>query len=247
METHCFKTFCNSTEKNWGIMFYNPNLPERHDANHAEVINPVNNPFTITKEVSDFYHQKNLPARINFYDPDKNHPFKKILEKEEFKCLDTNILTTFMVLNTKTNQNEVIENQSNFQVSLTSNIDSDSIIANDITKVLHSDLSYENLVTNNDYYYFILYDGGEAVSVLSYFLYSDFKLARLDDVVTLPTKHNNGYTTLLLKYASNWVQNKDYTPYLLANNEIDKNVYSKVGFEEIFTCQKIHWIKEIEE
>lgn len=151
-----------------------------------------------------------------------------------------------MILNNKFQLSEELNKQKNLQVTFTASLDPDSIIANDIAKVLHSDWFYQNLVSDADYYYFVLYDDSEAVSVLSYFLDSEFKLARLDDVVTLPDKRNNGYSTFLLAFANKWVQNNGYTPYLFVTNEIAKNIYTKVGFEEVFTCQRVHWIKELE-
>ena len=190
METFCFQAFSSPTKKAWGTMFYNPELPERHDANHAEVIDPVIDPFIVTKEVFEFYSQRNIPARINFYDPDINHPFKRILADENFKCLDTDSITTFMVLQERIKLEDFLNNKDNLHVSFTPALPLESPIAIDIAKVLHSDWTYQNLASDNNYYYFILYDLTLPVSVLSYFLFADFMLARLDDVVTLPDKRN---------------------------------------------------------
>lgn len=247
MEGHCFETFSTLIEKDWGTIFYNPELPESHEANHAEVTNPYTNPFIIIKDISDFYSKKNLPARINFYDPDANHPFKKFLEKKHFKCLDTDSITTCMVLKNKILLNDKLNNRKDIRMSFTSSSQINSSVAHEIMKVLHTDWKYQNLVKNDHYYYFILYDQSEPVSVLSFFLNDEFKLARLNDIVTIPDNHNNNYSTVLLKFACKWAQESGFNPYLHVTNVILKEMYAEVGFEEVFRCQKSNWIKEFSE
>lgn len=244
MEIYCFKTFSNATSKTWGTLFYNPALLERHDANHAEIVDPANNPSLIIQEVIEFYKQKNMPSRINFYDTNEHHPFKKILADNNFENLDTKEPTIFMKLTKKINLEDLMDDRDSLRVSFTPALEMNSQTGKDIATVLHSDWSYQNLVTDNNYFYFLLYDGSEAVSVLSFFLYEPFMLARLDDVVTMPNKRNNGYSTFLLKFACNWVQNNDFIPYLFVTNDIAKKVYTKTGFEEMFRCQNVYWIKE---
>ncbi len=245
MEILCFKTFSTSTDRSWGSMFYNPDLLERQDANHAEVFTPLNNPLTIINEIKDFYTQKNVPIRINFYDPDDNHPFKLILTNNQFNSLDTNKTTTFMILNKVIGFEELINEKDSLRVTFSNYLPMNSQIGDDIALVIHSEWVYQNIVTHENYYYFILYDDKEPVSVLSFFLHEPFMLARLDDVVTLPEKRNNGYSTFLLKFACNWVQNNDFKPYLFVTNPVVMKVYENVGFEKLFTCKRIHWVKEI--
>ena len=244
MESYCFQTFSQATEKSWGTMFYNPNLPQRHDANHAEVINTNNGMSQIITEVQDFYFDRNIPSRINFYDPDDNHPFKQILNDSDFTCLDIDSPTTFMKLERIISFEEFFNQDDKLRVSFTPVLPKESQIGEDIAKVLHSDWTYQNLVTNNNYFYFILYDKNNPVSVLSYFLHQDYMLARLDDVVTVPEYRNKGYASFLLKFASNWVQNNDFTPYLFVSNDIAKHLYSKTGFKEIISCKRCYWVKE---
>lgn len=244
MEIYCFKTFSTPTDTTWGSLFYNPAIAERHDANHAEVVDPSTNPSSIIQEVRDFYHSKNIPARINFYDPAEHHPFKQILVDNDFENLDTESPTIFMKLTKKINLEDILDDRDSLHVSFTPSLEVNSQTGKDIASVLHSDWTYQNLVTHNDYFYFLLYDGPEPVSVLSFFLYDPFMLARLDDVVTVPTKRNNGYSSFLLKFACNWIQNNDFIPYLFVTNEIAKKVYIKTGFEEMFRCQNVYWMQE---
>ena len=244
MEIFCFQTFSQATKKSWGTIFYNPELPERHDANHAEIVNTNNDMSQIITEIQDFYSKRNFLSRINFYDPDDNHPFKQTLVESDFTCLDTDSPTTFMKLERIISIEELFNEDDKLRVSFTPALPKESQIGEDIAKVLHSDWSYQNLVTNNNYYYFILYDNDIPVSVLSFFLQQDFMLARLDDVVTIPEYRNKGYASFLLKFASNWVQNNDFNPYLFVSNAIAKHVYSKTGFKEIISCKRCYWVKE---
>lgn len=243
MEAICFKSFSQGTDKSWGTILYNPDLPERHDANHAEVVNTSGNTSDIIHEISDFYSQKKFDTRINFYDPDEEHPFKKLLAESDFKYIDIDQTTTFMKLERIIGFEELVYEKDTLQVNLTHQLPHDSQIGEDVAFIIHSEWPIQNLVTNENYYYFILYDDKEPVSVLSFYLYEPFMLARMDDVITIKNKRNNGYATFLVKFASNWVQNNDFNPYLLTNNPIAKNVYEKIGYKKLFSCTKIHWVK----
>jgi GNAT superfamily N-acetyltransferase len=243
MELLCFQTFSQLIKKHWGGLLFNSELSERHDANHAEVVTLNQDYNGIISEISQFYEEKGVKARINFYEPDSLHPFKNALVENDFKNLDTNTSTSFMKLEEMLNIDDMLAENDDFKVSFCPNLPINSLIGQDIAKVIHSDWTYQNLVSNENYYYFILYDKKEPVSVLSYFLHDEFKLARLDDVVTIPEKRGKGYMSFLLRFASNWIQNTDLVPYLFVNDDIARKLYLKVGFKEQFICKNVYWIK----
>ena len=227
METLCFQSFSEPTEKPWGTMFYNANLLDRYDANHAEVIDPESS-NSILAEINDFYFSKNIPARLNYYDPNENTSFKENLLHSDFVCLDTSEKTTFMKLEKLISLTTLLnESDDNLRVSFSPSLIFDSPLGEDIKKVLHSEWSYQNLVSHPFYYYFILYDRHDPVSVLSFYLSEQYNLARLDDVVTHEDYRNKGYATFLLKFSSNWVQNNEFKPYLFVTNPVAKKVYEK--------------------
>lgn len=244
METLCFQSFSEPTEKPWGTIFYNPNLLERHDANHAEVVEPsLSN--SILPEINEFYSAKKIPSRLNYYDPDGNSSFRETLIQSDFVNVDKNEKTTFMKLETAISLTALLnDSDDNLRVSFSPSLIFDSPIGEDVKTILLAEWPYQNLVSHPFYYYFILYDQSEPVSILSFYLSEQFNLARLDDVVT-PEKHRKkGYATFLLKFASNWVQDNEFKPYLFVTNPVAKRVYEEVGFEEVFACEKCHWLKE---
>ena len=245
MEVFCFQTFSEGVNREWGTMFFNKEILQRHDANHAEITNPMNL-NEIIPEIEEFYRSKHIPIRINYYDPSNDTFFKNNLRENNFTCLDNNNSVIFMKLENKIEFDEILSAPDNYRVSFCPAIITESQIVKDIESVIHSDWEYQNIVSNNNYYYFILYDLSIPVSVLSFFLYEPYLLARLDDVVTIPEYRNKGYLTFLLKFACNWVQNNDFTPYLFvhSNNVYAKKAYDRVGFKEIFSCKEVCWVKD---
>ena len=246
METYSFQTFSEAFNRPWGTLLFNPKLLQRHDANHAEVINPSTNPKSIISEIESFYSQRKAPCRINHYDPSNETEFKSLLSEEGFINLDKDENAIFMKLDKKIYLEDILSASDDYKVSFTPSLPLDSQIGEDIEKVLHSDWDYQNLVTHHNYYYFILYDKKEPVSTLSFFLYEPYMLARLDDVVTIPKFRNNGYSSFLLKFACNWIQNNDFIPYLCvsSSNKYAEKMYKKVGFSEEFRCSNVYWLKE---
>lgn len=244
METLCFQSFSEPTEKPWGTMFYNASLLERHDANHAEVVNPSSSQSILT-EIKDFYSNKKLPSRLNYYDPDTRNPFIEDLFQSDFVCLDDSEKTTFMKLDKLISLTTLLnESDDDLRVSFCPSLPLNSPIGEDVTRIIRNEWSYQNIVTHPFYYYFVLYDKNEPVSVLSFYLSEKYNLARLDDVITPEEYRNKGYATFLLKFGSSWVQNNEYIPYLFVTNPIAKKVYEKVGFEQVFSCKQCHWVKE---
>lgn len=245
MEVFCFQTFSHGTNREWGTMFFNKEILQRHDANHAEITNPIHI-HEIVPEIEEFYRSKHIPIRINYYDPSNDSSLKNTLRENNFTCIENNNSVIFMKLEKKIEFDEILSAPDRYRVSFCPAIITESQIVKDVESVIHSDWGYQNIVSNNNYYYFILYDAGVPVSVLSFFLYEPYLLARLDDVVTIPEYRNKGYSTFLLKFACNWVQNNDFTPYLFvhSNNVYAKKTYERVGFTEIFSCKDVYWIKE---
>lgn len=245
MEIFCFQTFSSGTKRDWGTMLYNPDILTRHDANHTEVINPAN-PDLVLSEIEEFYKSKNIPSRINYYNPSNDDHFKKALIKNKFTCVDPETNFIFMKLDKKIEIMEYLNENDNYKVSFCPAIITESHIVKDIEYVIHSDWEYQNIVSNENYYYFILYDLNTPVSVLSFFLYEPYMLARMDDVITVPDCRNKGYSTFLLKFACNWVQNNDFIPYCYVHsfNGPAIKVYKKIGFKEIFSCNQVNWVKE---
>ena len=82
------------------------------------------------------------------------------------------------------------------------------------------------------FHHFTLYDGGKPISSLTLSLHE--KIARIDDVGTLPSHQKRGYATQLLQYAIKEAHRLGAEYCFLEASESGVSVYEKIGFKPLF-------------
>lgn len=81
-------------------------------------------------------------------------------------------------------------------------------------------------------HHFSLYIDGKPISSVTISIHN--KLARIDDVGTLPAFHNKGYATRLIRYALVMAKKLGATHCFLEASDSGFSVYQKIGFQIIF-------------
>ena len=65
-ETTCFARFANVEKRDFGLLYYTPDIPDSHDGNHAHILQPCDLNKAVD-EIEDFYRTRNITPRIDHY------------------------------------------------------------------------------------------------------------------------------------------------------------------------------------
>ena len=246
LEIKSFSTFSNIKKEDWGVYFYNPEYTERHDANHALILDPgQSDPYSkMIQDITDYYQSRDLTPRINFYHPNKKHPFKKELAKQGYVTpiyySKEGRPTKIMTYDKHQPTPPQLPSPANAMLFNTNAVDPDGWLGKDIYQLLQPDQPYQRVIQDKNYNYFVLYVDGEAVSVMSCFTDKKMRYGRIDDVYTKEEHRTKGYMTYLLHYALNWILKK-YNAYLEVYDDHAFRMYKQAGFTTQFECFYSHW------
>jgi len=64
------QTFADMEERDWGVLFVTPTIPDSHDGNHACVLNRCDDPAPVVDEIVAFYEGRGLTPRVNYISAD---------------------------------------------------------------------------------------------------------------------------------------------------------------------------------
>ena len=72
-ETMFPQTFADMEERDWGVLFVTPTIPDSHDGNHASVLNRSHDPASVVDEIVMFYESRGLAPRVNYVSADGDY------------------------------------------------------------------------------------------------------------------------------------------------------------------------------
>lgn len=79
------QTFADMMERDWGVLFVTPTIPDSHDGNHACVLNHYDDVTAIVDEIVEFYEDRGVTPRVNYMSPDGDNPnLRQALEAAGF-------------------------------------------------------------------------------------------------------------------------------------------------------------------
>jgi GNAT superfamily N-acetyltransferase len=68
------QTFADVEERDWGVLFVTPTIPDSYDGNHACVLSRGCDPAAVVEEIITFYQGRGLTPRVNYVAADGDHP-----------------------------------------------------------------------------------------------------------------------------------------------------------------------------
>ena len=67
------QTFADMEERDWGVLFVTPTIPDSHDGNHACVLNRHDDLAAVVDEIVAFYEGRALTPRVNYISADGDY------------------------------------------------------------------------------------------------------------------------------------------------------------------------------
>ncbi|MDD5190534.1 MAG: GNAT family N-acetyltransferase [Dehalococcoidales bacterium] len=64
LERSFYGSFSNVIEKRYGVIYYNPDNPQSHDSNHAQILRLDTDIESAIQDITRFYRQLKIPPRI---------------------------------------------------------------------------------------------------------------------------------------------------------------------------------------
>ena len=68
------QTFAEVEEREWGVFFTTPTIPDSYDGNHACLLDPGDHPARVLDEIIEFYEERGLDPRVYFISAKPDHP-----------------------------------------------------------------------------------------------------------------------------------------------------------------------------
>lgn len=77
--------FADMVERDWGVLFVTPTIPDSYDGNHACVLNHCGDLTAVVDEIIEFYEARGVTPRVNYISGEGDYSdLRKALEAAEF-------------------------------------------------------------------------------------------------------------------------------------------------------------------
>ncbi len=221
----------NKIVKDWGILFYDKLIQEM---NYALILDPSKRPQEIIDEILDFYNQRNINPRIQFYQSDTNHPFLETLQSKAFVKNKKGINKHVLIYSRTDPPPPQFSHPEGTMLVKSSTSNLNNWFREDLQKFF---MLKEKITSGTNFVNFMLYLEGEPVAVVSAYVNQKTKNARLASLLTQPEFRNRGFATYLLNYIARWLYKKKMDVFLFVSDDYIKEFILKVGFKLFYTFQ----------
>lgn len=234
-----FAVISNLKTRPWGRIYYNPEVPEHYDSNHAEGINTtMRNLNQVLDEVEEFYSSKGLVPRIRLNQFDRPGDIESVLHKRGYTLrpasykimLWNNIPAGPLVRPGITVEKVGLHNKAEALCILSGELSwgtPEILAALYAREFAHADVSY----------YLARRDG---VPAATGFLFFQDGLAKIENVRTLPDHRNQGCAAALIRHIqSEYTSRGGQGLYLLAGDAV-MGLYQKQGFDDMGEIQELN-------
>lgn len=230
------ESFTRKLETDYGVIFYNPDNPESHDSNHANIFRLDGDIDAILDDIVRVYRRRNLTPRIyNAYQEGELDVLRPHLEARGF-TVQIHATTIFMLWHPTTIP----------EIDTPHALRRITQMSDDLIDLIHTDDEgdwtinvLKNHLHDERFHLLGLYDQGKCRAMASVKIMDAY--SRVDDVKThraFRGRHlGTTLMTFLLAYHS---QHSTNALYLYANNPIAIKLYRNIGFQELELHQQ-HW------
>ena len=229
-EINCPRDFTNVTERPYGILFHNDQIPDSYDSNHARILCAEGEGLTeAVADVVAFYSGKNLTPRVYHLSQCGDGRFLRAeLGRVGFQMADDN--SRLFILR----QQPDVDCSADREVRRVKAISPQLAAMMERSGGTWTSKVIQRSLETVDYHLLIVFDAGEPVAMGS--LHCQGAFSRVDDVITDVQHRGKGYARLLVRHMVQY--HKDIlknTLYLYAHNPTAIRIYREIGFVEIDT------------
>ena len=225
------RLFACYEERSYGVLFYNSNIKDHHDSNHA-ILYPdkINDLQKVLVDIKDFYLNKGITPAI--YHPSVENYFidnARILKTSGYQfmtALDSRIM---VVQNTDAKPlSGVLEIKRITDIQMI--IDGSFFIEYD--KYLVE--IYKKCINKENSYLFVGYYENKPVSLLSFHV-TEYGCTRFDEMKTAKSYMGKGFAREMNKYAVNFcIKNNLPVAYQWPAHGTSERITTEAGFREFF-------------
>ena len=226
------RLFAYHEERPYGILFYNANIKDHHDSNHAilypEKITDLN---AVLIDIKNFYQSKSITPCI--YQPFVENYFidnAYILKANGYEFM-TALDARIMVLE----NTDTAEPPNNLYIKLIK----DKKIIEDGSFFIEQDKYlteiYKNCIELPNHYLFVGYYESKPVTLLSFHV-SEYGCTRFDEMSTAKEYMGRGFAREMNKFAANFcIDNNLPTAYQWPAHGTSERITAEAGFKVAFT------------
>lgn len=223
------RDFTNAVDTAYGVLFYNEDIADSHDSNHAVVYDLEADLDKVVSEIVEFYSGKGIDPRLyqSFQPEDvdilepylKDHGFT-IQRYDNWAAIHSGKSTIKPVPELVVKRVTRVDEKLADMILKTENNNPRSL------KVLKKRIPCEN------YHHFVGFHEGEPVSMAAFSLYDGF--SEVDSVLTHVDHRGLGYcSTVIDEMCRQHQQLSKNTLYLWATDPVAIKIYKNAGFKHI--------------
>jgi GNAT superfamily N-acetyltransferase len=222
------QTFADTEERDWGVLFVTPTIPDSYDGNHACVLNARGDLAPVIDEVVAFYRRRGLPPRVHYMSASRDSPgLRQALRAAGFTFGAGEAMHVYVYQgpsrirpNPKVHvrQVEVVEPSIFSALTAIGNLRSAKVI--------------ERRVRRADTWLFVGEVDGKVASVA--LLEWLEKICRVDEVATIECHRSKGCARAVIHALVAYYQKHWSAPlYVWTDNPIAGRIYAEAGFTKI--------------
>lgn len=227
MEINFPRIFTNVSERDYGVIFYNTDIPESHDSNHAVILDSNQFEYAV-KDIKEFYTSRKLTPRLySSFQDSLSGDMIEVLTSNGFEISDVQI-TEYLILKgeSKIKEKPTLEFKkftagSDYAVFEQILDEEDWAFSKDVIS---------RRIQSDDYTLIIGYEG-ESPVVMASIQFDEYGTGRLDDVNTAQKHRGKGYARQITAYIVDYFRrSKGKLFYTWAANDTAQRIYIEGGF-----------------
>jgi len=229
------KAFTFYEERDYGILYYNPENPNSGDSNHS-VIYPekITDLRHVLADIAAFYERKNIRPYAYIYHPFADNYFidnAKILKECGYEFTISPDVPIMLL----TEENK-IDTPHRLDIRRIENWDEN--IDNDVLACVGGKDNRKIVIKNSvgeNYYLFVGYIENEAAALLAFHV-SQHGVTRFDDLYTAEKHKRKGYAREMNRYAVDFVYKHNLPiAYQWPAHKMSERITTEAGFRIAFT------------
>ena len=222
------RNFADVEERDWGILFVTPTIPDSYDGNHACVLNRCGEPARVVEEIVAFYRSRGLGPRVNYLSASGDSPdLRKVLLDAGFTLGDEEVMCVYVFRGPSR-----ITPNPEVHVRQADTVDADLLRALTSIGDLRIARVLERRVRRRGARLFVGEIAGEAASVA--LLERAEGIYRVDEVNTAEQHRRKGCARAVMGALVAYYQRHYSAPlYLWTDNPVAERIYTEAGFVKI--------------
>ena len=220
------QTFADMVERDWGVLFVTPTIPDSHDGNHACVLNHYDDVTAVVDEIVEFYEGRGVTPRVNYISSDGDNPtLRQALEEAGFAIGHENAMRVYLHQSPSS-----ITPNPDVRIRQIKNVDTEMFDALASMENQRSAKVLQRCACRADDWLFVGKIDGQAASVA--LLQRTENICRVDEVYTAESHRRKGCSRAVIDAIITFYKNSQIAEplYLWTDNPIAERIYLEAGF-----------------